>query len=63
MLLKNILENRRILRDSTNHRVVLTPFVAFLGGPLTQKKEKSENRGLSLSIPLRESTNLQKGLV
>jgi hypothetical protein len=25
----------------------LTPFAAFLGGPLTQKKEKLENRELS----------------
>jgi hypothetical protein len=28
-------------------REVLTPFPAFLGGPLTQKKGKLENRGLS----------------
>ncbi len=52
MLLKNILRERRnwlsiILEDSTNLQEVLTPFAAFLGGPLTQKKEKLENRGFS----------------
>ncbi len=52
MLLKNILAEPRnklsiILGDSTNIREVLTPFAAFLGGPLTQNKEKSENRKLS----------------
>jgi hypothetical protein len=52
MLLKNILGELRnklsiILGDSTNIREVLTPFAAFLGGPLTQNKEKWENRGLS----------------
>ncbi len=52
MLLKNILGEPRnwlsiILGDSTNLREALTPFAAFLGGPLTQKKEKLENRGLS----------------
>jgi hypothetical protein len=51
-LLKNILGEPRnwlsiILRDSTNLREVLTPFAVFLGGPLTQKKEKLENRGFS----------------
>jgi hypothetical protein len=49
MLLKNILGEPRnwlsiILGDSTNLLEVLTPFVAFLVGPLTQKKEKLENR-------------------
>jgi hypothetical protein len=52
MLLKNILGEPRskltiILGDSTNLRVVLTPFAAFLGGPITQNKEKLENRELS----------------
>jgi hypothetical protein len=52
MLLKNILGEPRnwlsiILGVSSNLREVLTPFAAFLGGPLTQKKEKLENRGLS----------------
>jgi hypothetical protein len=52
MLLKNILEEPQIwlsiiLGDSTNLQEVLTPFAAFLGGPLTRKKEKLENRGLS----------------
>jgi hypothetical protein len=52
MLLKNILKepwNRLliILGDSMNLREVMTPFAAFLGGPLNQKKEKLENRGLS----------------
>jgi hypothetical protein len=51
-LLKNILGEPRnwlsiILGDSANLREVLTPFAAFLGEPLTQKKEKLENRGLS----------------
>ncbi len=50
--MKNILGELRnklsvILGDSTNLREVLTPFVAFLGGPLTQNKEKLENRELS----------------
>jgi hypothetical protein len=52
MLLKNILGEPRnwlsiILRDSTNLREILKPLAAFLGEPLTQKKEKLENRGLS----------------
>jgi hypothetical protein len=52
MLLKNILGEPRnklsiILRDSTNLQEVLTPSAAFLGGPLTQKKEKLENLGFS----------------
>jgi hypothetical protein len=52
MLLKNILGEPRnklsiILGDSTNIQEVLTPFAAFLRGPLTQNKEKLENRGLS----------------
>jgi hypothetical protein len=52
MLLTNILEEPLnwlsiILGDSTNLREVLTPFAAFLGGPLTQNKEKLENRLLS----------------
>ncbi len=51
MLLKNILGEWRnllsILGDSTNLREVLTPFAAFLGGSLTQKKGKLENCGLS----------------
>jgi hypothetical protein len=52
MLLKNILgepQNKLsiILGDYTNIREVSTPFAAFLGGPLTQNKEKLENRGLS----------------
>jgi hypothetical protein len=52
MLLKNILGEPLnwlsiILGDSTNLREVLTPFAAFLGEPLTQNKEKLENRGLS----------------
>ncbi len=52
MLLKNILgepQNKLsiILGDSTNLREVLTPFAAFLGGLLTQNKEKWENRELS----------------
>jgi hypothetical protein len=58
MLLKNILGEPRnwlsiILGDSTNLREVLTPFAAFLGGPLNQKKEKLENRGLSYKSPRR----------
>ncbi len=36
-----------ILGDSTNLREVLTPFAAFLGGPLTQNKQKLENRVLN----------------
>jgi hypothetical protein len=52
MLLKNILgepQNKLsiILGDSTNLREWLTLFAAFLGGPLTQNKEKLENRKLS----------------
>jgi hypothetical protein len=52
MLLKNILREPLnwlsiILGDSTNLRVVLTPFVVFLGELLTQNKEKLENRVLS----------------
>jgi hypothetical protein len=52
MLLKNILgepQNKLsiILGDSTNLREALTPFATFLGGPLTQNKEKLENRELS----------------
>ncbi len=52
MLLKNILGEPLnwlsiILGDSTNLREVLTPFAAFLGGPLTQNKDKLENRILS----------------
>jgi hypothetical protein len=52
MLLKNILGKpwnmlSIILRDSTNIQEVLTPYAAFLGGQLTQNKEKLENRELS----------------
>jgi hypothetical protein len=52
MLLKNILGELQnwlsiALGDSTKLREVLTPFAAFLGGPLTQKKEKLENHRLS----------------
>jgi hypothetical protein len=52
LLLKNILGEPRnwfsiILGDSTNLREKFTPFAAFLGGLLTQKKEKLENRRLS----------------
>ncbi len=52
MLLKNILGEPLnwlsiILEDSTNLLEVLTHFAAFLGGPLTQNKEKLENRVLS----------------
>jgi hypothetical protein len=52
MLLKNILGEpwnklTIILGDSTHLREVLIPFAAFLGGPLTQNKEKLENRELS----------------
>jgi hypothetical protein len=52
ILLKNILREPRnklsiILRDSTNLQEVLTPFAPFLGGLLTQNKEKLENRELS----------------
>jgi hypothetical protein len=36
-----------ILGNSTNLRELLTPFAAFLGGLLTQDKEKLENRLLS----------------
>jgi hypothetical protein len=44
MLLKNILREPQnylsiFLGDSTNLWEVLTPFAAFLRGPLTQKKE------------------------
>jgi hypothetical protein len=52
MLLKNILGEPLnwfsiILRDSKNLREVLTPFAALLGEPLTQNKEKLENRVLN----------------
>jgi hypothetical protein len=52
MLLRNILREPLNwlsinLGDSTNLREVLTPFAAFLGGPLTQNKEKLENHILS----------------
>jgi hypothetical protein len=52
MLLKNILREpwnklSIILGDSTNLREVVTPFAAFLEGPLTQNKEKLENHELS----------------
>jgi hypothetical protein len=52
MLLKNILGEPRnklsiILGDSMNIREVLTPFTALPRGPLTQNKEKLENRELS----------------
>ncbi len=52
MLLKNILGEllnklSTILGDSTNLREVLAPFAAFLGGPLTQKRGKLEDRGHS----------------
>ncbi len=52
MLLKNVVgepQNKLsiILGDSTNLQEVLTPFAAFLGGPLTQNKEKLENHELS----------------
>jgi hypothetical protein len=52
MLLKNVvgeLQNKLsiILGDFTNLQEVLTPFAAFLGGPLTQNKEKLENHELS----------------
>jgi hypothetical protein len=52
MLLKNILREPLnwlsiILGDSTNLREVLTLFASFLGGPLTQNKEKFDNRVLS----------------
>jgi hypothetical protein len=52
MLLANILGEPLnwlsiIPGDSTNLREVLTPFAAFLGGPLTQNEEKLENRLLS----------------
>ncbi len=52
ILLKNILGEPLnwlsiILGDSTNLQEVLTPFAVFLGGPLTQNKEKLENRILS----------------
>jgi hypothetical protein len=52
MLLLNILGETLnwlsiILVDSTNLREVLTPFAAFLGEPLTQTKEKLENRVLN----------------
>jgi hypothetical protein len=63
MSLKNILGEPLnwlsiILGDSTNLRDVLTPFAAFLGEPLTQNKEKLENRVLSC-----QSMNLREGLV
>ncbi len=52
MLLKNILGEPlnwlpTIIGDSTNLREVLTPFAAVLGEPLTQNKEKLENRVLN----------------
>jgi hypothetical protein len=52
MLLKNILGEPGnklsiILGDSMNIQEVLTPFATFLGGPLTQNKEKLENCELS----------------
>ncbi len=52
MLLKNILGEPLnwlsiILGDSTNPQEVLKPFAAFLEEPLTQNKEKLENRVLS----------------
>jgi hypothetical protein len=52
MLLKNVLGEPLnwlsiILGDSTNIREVLTPFAVFLGGLLTQNKQKLENRILS----------------
>jgi hypothetical protein len=52
MLMKNILGELLnwlsiILGDSMNLREVLTPFAAFLGGPLTQNLKKLENRELS----------------
>jgi hypothetical protein len=51
MLLKNILGEPQnslsiIVGDYTNLREVLTPFAVVLGGLLTQKKGKLENRGL-----------------
>jgi hypothetical protein len=53
-----------ILGDSTNLREVLTPFAAFLGEPLTQNKEKLENRVLhcqSFSEILRISEKIWYG--
>jgi hypothetical protein len=52
MLLKNVLREPLnwlsiILGDYTNIREVLTPFAGFLGEPLTQNKQKLENRVLS----------------
>ncbi len=52
MLLKNVLGELLnwlsiILGDSTNLREVLTPFAASFGEPITQNKEKFENRILS----------------
>jgi hypothetical protein len=52
MLSKNILGEPRnkfliIVGDSTNLREGLAPFAAFLGVPLTQNKEKLQNRELS----------------
>jgi hypothetical protein len=67
LLLKNILRESRnwlsiILGDSMNLREVLTPFAAFLGGRLTQKKEKLENRGLSCES-FSEIRRIREGLV
>jgi hypothetical protein len=52
MLLKKILGEPLnwlsiVLGDSTILQEVLTPFAAFLGEPLTQNKEKLENRVLN----------------
>ncbi len=52
MLLKNIFGEPRnklsiIFGNSQNLREVLTPFAAFLRGPLNQNKEKLENCELS----------------
>ncbi len=50
MLLKILgepLNKLSIILGVTNLREVLTPFAAFLGGPLTQNKEKLDNRELS----------------
>jgi hypothetical protein len=47
MLFKNILGEPLNWLSTTNLREVLTPFAAFLEGPLTQNNEKLENRVLS----------------
>jgi hypothetical protein len=52
-----------MLGDSMKLREVLTPFAAFLGGLLTQKKGKLGKPRTQLSILLGDSTNLQEGLV